>query len=241
MSAPYENGFKTVLEHWESRRDPLKGAEKWLPDLDCDLDALARSIVGEESEGGAGYLFKKKQISKEFIGCSELALLCACLIAVLRKRDWPTRAPLLFNRLWLEQADVLLNELDMRWKVSAITTFGDHGQTELQRRLGQSLSVLMGTMKLYESERLFTGKPPSTAHKRGNRNEAPLPLNMEPYSIRKGGLDVNLLAPLWEDAVREPVMGPLAQDVLERLIEADNTVFARFADMRRRIQAKDSQ
>jgi len=238
MSAPYENGFETVLEQWGSRRAPLKGAEKWLPSLDVDLDALAGQLVSAEAEGGAGYLFKKKQISGEFVGNSELCLLCACLIAVLRKREWPEHAPALFERLWREQSEHLLNGLDLRWKVSAITTFGDHGETSSQRRLGQSLSVLFGMMKLYENERLFTGLAPCEPHRRGNRSDAALPLEMERYSIRNGGLDVNLLAPLWQQAQSEPVIGPLGRDLLERFVSADDTVFARFATMRRKMQAK---
>ena len=54
MSTPYENGFQTVLELWESRRDPLKGADKGLPALDCDLEALASSLVTEAADGGVG-------------------------------------------------------------------------------------------------------------------------------------------------------------------------------------------
>ena len=238
MSTPYENGFQTVLELWESRRDPLKGADKGLPALDCDLEALASSLVTESADDGVGYRFKKKQISQEFIGKSELCLLSACLIAVLRKRDYPKHAPALFERLWREHPLHLLDGLDLRWKVSSITTFGDHGQTEGQRRLGQSLFVLFGMMKLYESERLFTGLAPSDPHRRGNRSNAPLPLEMEGYSIRNGGLDVNLLAPLWEQAQEEPVIGPLARVLLERLIGAEDTVFARLAQMRRKMGAK---
>ncbi len=241
MSAPYENGFKTIIERWDNRRDPLKGAEKWLPPLDCDLEALADQIVPSEKDGGVGYLFKKKQISKEFVGKSELCLLSACLISVLRKREWPTHAPELFVRLWAEQSEHLLAGLDTRWKVSAITTFGDHGQTDGQRRIGQSLSVLFGMFKLYESERLLTGTSPTQPHTHGNRSDAALPLDMDRYSIRNGGLDVNLLAPLWQDANSEPVIAPLACDLLERLADANDTVFARFADMRRKMRSKDEQ
>jgi hypothetical protein len=232
---PYKNGFSTIVEQWQSRREPLKGADKWLPSANCDLQVLAETLVTEQSDGGVGYRFKKKQVSGEFIGKSDLCLLTACLIAVLRKREWPDHAPDLFCRIWAEHSDHLLDGLDWRWKVSATTTFGDHGQTEEQRRLGQSLSVMFGMMKLYESERLFTGSAPTEAFKRGNRRDAELPLGMDSYSIRNGGLDVNLLAPLWKQALDEPVMGALAQDLLTKLIGSDDTVFARFAEMRRRM------
>ncbi|MDG1736810.1 MAG: hypothetical protein P8L68_17895 [Paracoccaceae bacterium] len=237
--APYEHGFETVQENCDSRRDPLIGADELLPAFDCDLTSLVTQFVIEQPRGGQGYRFKRRQIAAEFIGKSQLCLLNGCLIATLRKREWPERAPALFTRLWAEHSDHLLNALDMRWKVSSITTFSNHGQTESQRRLGQSLSTLFGLMKLYEPERLFTGLPPSQPHRRGNRKDAPLPLEMETFSIRNGGLDVNLLGPIWEDAQRDTVAGPLATDLLQSLIDSGDTVFARMAAMRRRMKPKE--
>mgnify|MGYP000014674279 CR=1 FL=1 len=239
-SAPYDNGFETVLANWNSRRDPLIGAEDLLPDLACDLEAFATKTVVERPRGGKGYRFKRRQIAAEFIGNSELCLLNACLIATLRKRQWPERAPALFTRIWAEHSDHLLAGLDMRWKVSSITTFAEHGQTEAQRRLGLSLTTVFGMMKLYESERLFTGAAPSEPHRRGNRRDALLPLEMETYSIRNGGLDVNLLGPIWQEAQGDAVAGPLAINLLEALAESGETIFARMAEMRRRMKPKET-
>lgn len=56
----------------------------------------------------------------------------------------------------------MFEHLDPRWLVSAITTFGDHGSTEVQRRVGQSMTVLFGAMKLYESERRYSGLGPES-------------------------------------------------------------------------------
>ena len=238
---PYPDGFDTVVAAWESRRDPLIWADKGLPQADADLEALANEIVKEQPVGNVGFRLKKKTIAKEFIGLSSLSLLNACLIATLRKREWPDHAPALFCRIWQEHSDHLLRQLDLRWKVSSISTFSDHGQTESQRRLGQSLSILFGMMKLYETERLFSGHAPSQPFRRGQRSDAGLPLKMDPYSIRNGGLDVNLLAPIREDADKDPVAGPLAINLLETLVAADNTVFARLAEMRRRWAQKESQ
>lgn len=240
-NAPYEHGFQTVLNNWNGRRDPLFGAEDLLPALSCNLDALAAQTVDDLPRGGKGYRFKRRQIAAEFIGNSQLCLLNACLIATLRKREWPARAPVLFTRIWAEHSDHLLDHLAMRWKVSSITTFSEHGQTESQRRLGLALTTLFGMMKLYESERLFTGNAPHEAHRRGNRCDAPLPLEMETYSIRNGGLDVNLLGPIWEDAQRDAVAGPLAVNLLEALVDSGDTVFARMATMRRKMKPKDTK
>lgn len=237
---PFSPGFRSERPLWDSRRDPLDGADIGLPPLDVDLAALAEQTVGAPPPKGSAFNDKKRQISQEFIGLSSLSLLNACLIACLRKRAWPDRAPALFVRLWQEQGPHLLSQLDPRWKVSSLTTFAEHGASEAQRRLGLAGSMLFGMMKIYETERLFSGTPPAERFRRGNRSKAPLPLAMDPYALRNGGLDVNLLVPLWLEAEAEPVAGPLAQDLLSMLAEAEDTVFARLAEVRRRLPPKEA-
>jgi hypothetical protein len=57
---------------------------------------------------------------------------------------------------------------------------------------------------------------------------------MEPFSLASGGLDINLLAPLWQRAQEVPVLGPIACDLLDRLNHDPGTVFARVQAMRER-------
>ncbi|MBD3763310.1 MAG: hypothetical protein IE927_00860, partial [Rhodobacterales bacterium] len=177
----------------------------------------------------------------ELAGGDELQLLHALLIAHLRKRAWPDHAPALFCRLWAEQADHLLNSLDTRWLISAAITFADHGQTERQRRLGQSLNLLFSLMKLYEFERLFSGRDPDRPHGLQGRSRAPLPLGMPSFSLASGGLDINLLAPIWAEAQDEPLMGPLACRLLAALNDDPGTLFARLARMRARAAARRAE
>jgi hypothetical protein len=235
---PYENGFDTILERWNARRGPLNGANGGLPQLDVDLAALAATPVTDLPEKGRRYFTKRHFIAQEFIGKSELCLLNACLIAVLRKRDWPRRAPKLFQRLWTEQSDHLLQHLDLRWKVSSITTFADHGLSEVQRRLGNSMTLLFGMMKLYETERCYSGARPHVPFPDRLIGRMGLAMDMDQYSVGGGGLDVNLLAPIWIDARTEPVAGPLARDLLQTMLDDPRTVFARFAAMRARGEAE---
>ena len=82
---------------------------------------------------------KSLELNTEFLGQLELCKLHGLLIAHLRKSDQPAHTMALFTRIWAEQADFMLQHLDPRWLVSAITTFGDHGQTEVQRRVGHSM------------------------------------------------------------------------------------------------------
>jgi len=238
-SAPaYPGGFDAILTQMEGRRDPFtyEGNEA-LPPLDVDfaplkiarVDGRAPSVEGSRSS----YARKLRDLSEEFDGLPELMLLHGLLVAHLRRRSAPGHTAALFQRLWAEESDWLLARLDVRWLVSAITTFGDHGATESQRRLGQSLSLLFGMMKLYETERLYSGAQPDKAFEWSRRGQVPLAMQMDAFALGGGGLDVNMLGRLWQDAQDDPVIAPLAKHLLELLIADDRTVFRRLRLMRR--------
>ncbi|SEQ40269.1 glycosyltransferase family 2 protein [Thalassovita taeanensis] len=246
----YPGGLDAVLTQMEGRRDPfVYGPDEALPPLDTDLEALTKILVDPSAPetGGSGttYARKYRDLAKEFADAPALLMLHGLLIANLRRRDQPAHTPALFQRLWAEKADFLLAHLDARWLVSAMTTFGDHGATEVQRSLGQSLSVLFGMMKLYETERLFSGAPPDQAFAWKRRSAKTLALEMDAYAIVGGGLDVNMLGRLWQDAAQDPVIAPLTRHLLNLLINDDKTVFRRLRTMRTRrekkIAAKSSQ
>jgi hypothetical protein len=238
-SAPcYPGGFDAILTQMEGRRDPLtyEGAEA-LPPLDVDFGPLksarvnrrARSVEGSRST----YARKLRELSEEFDGLPELMLLHGLLIAHLRRRAAPAHTAALFLRLWAEESDWLLTRLDPRWLVSAITTFGDHGATEVQRRVGQSLSMMFGLMKLYETERLYSGATPDQPFAWSKPPKAPLAFQMDAYAVGSGGLDVNMLGRLWQEAQTDAVLAPLARHLLGLMITDDRTVFRRLRLMRR--------
>ena len=244
----FPGGLTTLGPRYSSRRKPLWGAEEGLPPLSVDLKALHAPLPPEatqkarpEGVDDTPYEFKYRQLAEELTGTSRLAHLNACLIATLRRRRFPDRAPQLFQRLWAEEGAHLLDRLDLRWQVSSLTTFGDHGVTEAQRRTGLALTVLFNTMKIYESERLFTGLAPDKAHSLGKRSRDRLPLDMQFYSIPNGGLEFNLLTPLWREAKTDPVTAPLALNLLDELNRDPGTVFRRLARMRDRMRDKSAK
>lgn len=175
---------------------------------------------------------KWQEIAAEFVGGSELSVLHALLISHLRKREFPPDAPILFRRLWVEQGDRLLHSLSTRWLISAITTFGDHGATEAERLLGAKAGVLFAAMKIYEAERLYSGLSPSDAHPHKRPAHVEMPMGMTQFSLATGGLDINLLAPIWRDAGQVPVAGPIVLALMGRLNADPGTVFARLQTMR---------
>ena len=238
----YPGGIQAVLQQMEGRRAPLTFAKgEALMPLDCDLqDMRAQTVADPETDTAYKRPFKSEhhrkgfEVRRELKGSSELSALHGLVIAHLRKRDFPEHAPALFQRLWAEEHDHLLQQLDARWLVSAITTFGDHGVNAIQRSTGLALSTLFGTMKLYESERLFSGKTPDKPFALKGKARATLPLEMDSYAIAGGGLDVNMLGRLWQEASQDPVIAPLAQHLIGLLIHDDRTVFRRLMIMRKR-------
>ena len=238
MTDPIHPGApESLIEHWQRRRAPLTlGPDEDLPPVDADLARVAADRVPLEwpplPPDASRHAQKLRETAGEFAGQSALYHLHAMLVAHLRKRAFPDHAPALFRRLWIEQGGMLRAGLSTRWLMSAIITFGDHGATETERSLGREMGMMFSLMKLYEFERLFSGSAPDQPYRIGKRVDAPLPLEMEPFSLATGGLDINLLAPLWQRALEEPVMGPLAGHLMERLNTDPRSIFARLQAMR---------
>lgn len=238
----YPDGWDAAIARYEARRAPLSFASgEALPPITTDLDALAQATVaapGPLGDRPSGYARKRHALAVELAGGSELAWLHGVLIAILRKRDWPPEAPALFRRLWAEQSAHLLAVLPGRWLISGAITFADHGATESERHLGQSLKVLFSLLKLTEFERLYSGHAPETPFRLGQKAKAPLPMGIEPFSIRDGGLDINLLAPMVQASRVEPVLGPLAMALLDRLNDDPGTIFRRISLMREKLERR---
>jgi hypothetical protein len=244
MSSPpkkttYANGFDGVIAQMEKRMAPIAYGEGEQPfALDMALAPLRdKPMHHEAAELGrsrSDYARKYRELAREFHGRPALLHLHGLLIAHSRRQEQPLHFPALFARLWDEHADFLLEHLDARWLVSAATTFGDHGLTPQQRQIGQSLSMLFNVMKLYETERLFSGHAADRPFALDRRAGGKLPMQMDAFSITGGGLDVNMLGRLWQQSSQDSTIRPLAEHLLTLLIEDDKTVFRRLRTMRAR-------
>lgn len=256
----YPDAPDSLIELWMSRRKRMALAPgEALPPLDVPLQPLLEARIpppdptpapdpsGAPAAGEKLSLHgqKLRAIRAELVGKPELAALNAILIAHLRKQSYPREAPLLFRRIWTEAGAALMPELPGRWLISSIITFGDHGETEAQRRIGLSMNVLFSLMKLYEFERFHSGVWPEKAFPARHAGKKKLPLDMPQFALLGGGLDVNLLAQLWSEAREEPVAGALACYLLQRLNEDPRNLFRRIGLMRAakhmdQMDAKDS-
>ncbi|HMO73617.1 MAG TPA: hypothetical protein PKC84_18600 [Paracoccaceae bacterium] len=233
----YPDAPASLIGRWETRRRRLGlGADETFPPVDPDLAHLAGvpaappvALPGDASP----HARKVAELRTVLAGHSELAVLNALAIAHLRKRHAPRGTAALFRRIWTEQAPHLIAELPGRWLISSAITFADHGASEGERRLGAELNVLFSLIKLYEFERAQMGFDPAAAHRR-RPHPGPLPLGMPPFALAAGGLDINLLAPIWARAEAEPVLGPLACALLQRLNADPGNLFRRLSALRAR-------
>jgi len=239
----YADAPESLIRQWSRRRGALTFAPgEALEPLDCDLVALAGTVLPASPlplpEGASRHAQKKNELEHDLAGKSALALLNGLLIAHMRKRRFPSHAPHLFHRVWTEHSSDLLAELSTRWLISSVITFGEAGTSEDERCLAREMGMLFSLMKLYEYERLYSGLPPEKPFALRNRVAADLPLDMPGFSLISGGLDINLLAPLWDRALRQPVLGPLACHLLEKLNMDNGTLFRRIGAMRNAKRAR---
>jgi hypothetical protein len=232
----YPDAPQSLISTWNIRRRALTLAPgEALPPFDADLKALLAARVPADEplpRPASAHAVKRHEIRSELAGFTELAALNALLIAHLRKKRHPRHAARLFRRLWAEESEALMAELPARWLISSVITFGDHGWNEGQRRVGLAMNILFSLMKLYEYERIQSGAAPDKAHPIRRASGAALPLDMPTFSLLSGGLDINLLAQVWDLAQSDPVAGPLACRLLHMLNDDPRTLFARIGQMR---------
>ena len=233
----YSDAPASLIEIWKQRRRRLKlGARDWFPPADVDLAPLLATRIPDTIpplEGPQTLHAKKLHLMRtELAGKPELAAVNGILIAHLRKQRYPAHTPALFRRIWAEAGPQLMLELPGRWLISSAITFGDYGETEAQRRVGLAINMLFSLMKLYEFERFHSGLPAETAFPNRPIRNRRLPLDMPHFHIAAGGLDINLLAPIWVEAQRVPVVGPLACHLLQQLNQDPGNLFRRIGIMR---------
>ena len=226
-------GLAQVEKYFDRRESPYRHARKVIPDIQLDLQALKeRQLPGPEQTPRRGHTTdarkKYRDLRTEFGGRSELLALHALVCALLRRRGCHPRYRRLFLRMWREEGEFLASNLSTRWLISAATSFADIGATAEQRVAGQSFALVFDLIKLHDSERRLSGRPnavPFRLNAPGNRD--PLAFDLMPYSFEYGDLDFSILSRLIKLAKSDPLIEPLGNQLLSKLITDHRTVFAR--------------
>lgn len=156
---------KTKLEKWLSFNQHKKrfGAEALQQALEhIDYQNLKTTLV---SAGTLRYTHGSDKdldthitaLKDEFSGQPELLYYHAKLIVLIRREaNIKTNIPL-FEQLWDNEANFLLQHLNTRWLISASDTFADHSQSiessAENKAYAMACSCLINTLKMHESER----------------------------------------------------------------------------------------
>lgn len=239
----YANGFEGVLTKISDHRTQYTDSTGILAYAAANLAESSNFIVTagpyikpeERDRRPIVDLWSKRlELSQEFEGKSELLVIHGLCIACLRRDSPQMETIALFHQLWRDYRPQLLEQLNMRWLISAAATFGDHGQNTTQFKVGSNLEMLFGLYKLYESERLHAGNDPSQPSPFKIDKSLKLPFGLARYAIAGGDLDQQLLGKLYLEACEDAVMEDLCHHLLNRLISTDKSIFARFRILRER-------
>lgn len=236
---PFIRNWLTMAEEAETPFAKLGGD---VPRADADFTALRSSTTTApdgpvEFDPGDDFPLKVRNLARSFDGQPELLLLNAKLITLLRRRAPPTHVPKLFQRLWAQEHSYLTQALPARWLISTAQTMGDHGATQAQRRAGGELATLFAMIKLYETERLFSGRMPEDLFTPGQARPEALALDLSAFAIARGDLDRTLISRLWRLTDADPVSRSIGHKLLRELLADDRAIFRRLRKMRDRRRA----
>ena len=233
----FPGGLPFLNRKTQWRKKPFGGATDVFAqpfDLEALKTAVTRATPAPQNAPNFHIALKIADLSAELQGEPQLVYLHALMIAMLRHDDPPPQAAQTFHRIWREQGEFLLENLDYRWIISALITFGDHGETENQRLVGACMGVFANMVKLYESERLFSAYGPMVPFASRKRQAKSIFLDQSPLAIFNGGdMDRNIAHHLWTLADgADPVMRPLALAFMDGFNGDQRSVFRRMRVMR---------
>lgn len=93
----------------------------------------------------------------EFEGKSELLFYHAKLIVLIRREIEIKKNMQLFNLLWEQEYQYLLDNLNLRWVISAVDTFIDYSDDKILVSQLLSTLILINSCKAYETEYRMLG------------------------------------------------------------------------------------
>ncbi|RJE87839.1 polysaccharide pyruvyl transferase family protein [Paracoccus onubensis] len=169
-------------------------------------------------------------LREEFSGKSELLFYHAALICLIRREIETSDAFARFKAIWDKEPDFLRQELDSRWLISACDTFADHAYNPTVRALAMTGSVLVNTVKLYETENWAAGRRGQDLNYRAVTSQARLYDGISAFQIGGGDLIANMQKRLSAMPDRKHAISAILSELFSRMHMHD-TVFRRFRDV----------
>ena len=231
---------KSRFEKWFSlsRHNRRRGAKELSNQIATDFAKQKQKIIdGDEvqyTHGSSKNLDEHfRALREEFVGQTELCYTHAKIIVLIR-RDFEAKKHFsIFETLWLEEKDYLLQNLNTRWLISATDTFADYSNDDSIKSLSVACSCLLNAVKIQESERFITNAKNSIDDMEKIArldNEERISL-FDGTSVFKVGTDDTLRNMRWriDMAAKINIAGEILLEVFLRLQEYD-TVFKRLKD-----------
>ena len=171
-----------------------------------------------------------EDLRSEFSGQSALLLEHARLNVLLRRQVSPQKTYARLVELYKLEAPFLLQNLNIRWMVSACDSVVDWDRDPTARATALSVSLLVNTIKMIESERYLSNQgSPSLNSDRVTRVKEELVPLFEGLSVFTVGTDDTLRNMRWRmEAEENPhFSSAILIEVFNRLQQND-TVYERF-------------
>ncbi|MCF1470964.1 hypothetical protein FS763_03350 [Agrobacterium vitis] len=169
-----------------------------------------------------------ENLRREFAGQPELLWHHARLIVLLRREFQVEQTFAQLQALWEVEADFLCENLNLRWLVSAADSFVDHHPDAAERARAMLVSLLVNTVKIYETERVLATAPaPADAQKLERLQSELIPLfsGLSCFTI---GTDDTLRNMRWrlDGLMAQGPVGLMLKTVFDRL-QVEDTAFSR--------------
>lgn len=241
-----ETGLSLALA-WErlvEREAPFAYRPGDLPEPECDLRLMAGLplvpppgpvLPAEFTDFASRSANLARKMAAADPATTALEFLHAQLVMALRRSETPATALTLFFRIWDEEGEHLARDLPTRWRVSAAQCFADHGRSEAERTLGAEIALMFGLVKMYESERRYSGLAAWELFPRRRPQTGPLMMGLAGYDLNRGDLPRNLLARLWRRAQDAGPMGLIALALLQDYEASNRGLLHRLRRMRARL------
>jgi len=235
---------KTKFEKWFSfsRHKRRSGALALSDQIVTDFSYQKKIIIDgskiQYTHGSSNDLDKHfSELREEFVGQSELCFTHAKIIVLIR-RDYEAKNHFaVFERLWEEEKDFLLKNLNTRWLISAADTFADYSDDDTIKSLSVACSCLLNTVKMQESERFISNLYGFSDDKEKIArldNEERISL-FDGTSVFKIGTDDTLRNMRWriDNVAKINIAGEILLEIFLRM-QVHDTVFKRFKDKHKR-------
>lgn len=210
------------LSRWQRRF----GAKRIIQDFDIpDYQRMKADLIdlGEPvlTRGSSKDLqLHHDNLRQEFSGQSELAFYHAFLIVLIRREYDLDITIKNFMTLWEKESEWLLKNINLRWLMSANDTFIDHAENKIDSSLALATSVLVNTVKIYETENIMTNHTNINYEKchieAVQKNNIPLFEGMTCFTV---GTDDTIRNMAWriKEKSHDSVAGAIFMEILQRL------------------------